>query len=304
MINRRRFLTILAGAASLPVVGVHASTQLKQWQGIALGAKSHIVLDHPDADHLIGLARAEIKRLELIFSLYRNDSQLAQLNRYGTFENPAFEFVELLSLCSRLNARTSGVFDPTIQTLWSLYARENAAGASPTEAQIRSAVAKTGWSNIEFSANKIAYRQEGTAITLNGIAQGFIADKVTALFKQNGVANVLVDTGEVSALGSGPNNMPWRVKLGSALGREIALNNAAIATSAPLGTIFNASDKDSISIGHIVDPRTGYPGGRWSQISVRSHSAAQADGLSTAFCLMSESEIAACKGKDEVFLQS
>ena len=136
-------------------------------------------------------------------------------------------------------------------------------------------------------------------LTLNGIAQGFIADKVTALFRQNGVSNVLVNTGEIVALGSAPNGNSWQVKLGHEEGQSIPLNGAAVATSAPLGTTFDTAGK----VGHILDPRTGYPGETWSGVSVVSNSAAEADGLSTAFCLMTRSEIAASKGESQVYLR-
>ncbi|MBL4646944.1 MAG: thiamine biosynthesis protein ApbE [Hyphomicrobiales bacterium] len=300
MTTRRRFLTILAGSASLPIIGAHASTQTKQWHGIALGAKAQIILDHPDAEQLISLAVSEVHRLEKVFSLFKSDSELSKLNRDGMLQEPAFELVELLSICSRLHAVTSGAFDPTVQSLWSLYARQFSNGLSPTEAQILTARAQTGWVNVDYSAEQISFRQPGIAMTLNGIAQGFIADKVTALFKRNGVSSVLVDTGEIVALGSSPEGLPWQVKLANSNGVEMPLRDAAIATSAPLGTTFNAGG----TVGHIIDPRTGYPGGEWSQVSVVSHSAADADGLSTAFCLMNRAQIDAAKGSNEVFLQS
>lgn len=300
MTTRRRFLTILAGSAALPIIGAHASTSPKQWHGIALGAEARIILDHPDAEQLIPLAVAEVRRLENIFSLYRNDSDLSKLNRDGILLEPAFEMVELLSICSRLNAVTSGAFDPTVQALWSLYARQFSNGISPTEAQIATAKMLTGWSHVDYSAEQITFRRPGVSMTLNGIAQGFIADKVTALFKRHGVSNVMVDTGEISALGSASDGAPWRVKLGNSDGEEIQLSDAAIATSAPLGTTFNAGG----TVGHIIDPRTGYPGGKWSEVSVLSHSAADADGLSTAFCLMNRAEIEVAQGRNKVFLRS
>ena len=298
MTTRRRFLTILAGATILPAIGARAST-VSQWRGIALGAEARIVLDHPDADRLIASAVDEIHRLENIFSLYRQDSQLSCLNRDGTLTEPAFEMIELLSVCSRLNARTNGTFDPTVQSLWSLYASEIAAGSTPTSEQISQAMDSTGWSHVTFSANEVSFDRAGIALTLNGIAQGYIADKVTDLFRSNSVKNILVNTGEISALGHAPNGDQWSVKLGNADGSEVTLRDAAIATSAPLGTTFDAAGK----LGHILDPRTGISGGVWSQVSVVSKSAAEADGLSTAFCLMSEAEISAAKAEAEVYLR-
>ncbi len=282
MTTRRRFLTILAGAAVLPTLTNAAA----RWQGIALGAKAQIILDHPDADALIASAVAEISRLERLFSLHQ-DSQLTRLNAAGSLANPAPEMLELLSVCGAVNARTGGAFDPTIQPLWALYAESFAAGTAPSAAQV--SARNIGWEHLRFSPAEIGFAQPDMALTLNGIAQGYIADKVAALFRAKGVENVLIDTGEIMALGLAPNGAAWPVTLGHSGGEITPLSNAAIATSAPLGTSFDTA----ASVGHILDPRSGQPGGQWAQVSVTASTAALADGLSTAFCLMSAAEIKA-----------
>ncbi|HIP23342.1 MAG TPA: FAD:protein FMN transferase [Rhodobacteraceae bacterium] len=289
MTTRRRFLTILAGAAVLPTLTNAAA----RWQGIALGAKAQIILDHPNADALIASAVAEISRLEALFSLHQ-DSQLTRLNAAGTLANPAPEMLELLSICGTINTRTGGAFDPTIQPLWALYAESFAAGSAPTATQI--AERNTGWQHVRYSPTEISFAQPDMALTLNGIAQGYIADKVAALFRADGVENVLIDTGEIMALGVAPNGAAWPITIANSNGQIAPLSNAAIATSAPLGTSFDAA----ATVGHILDPRTGQPGGQWAQVSVTATTAALADGLSTAFCLMSAAEINAA-GKTGIY---
>lgn len=298
MTTRRRVLTILAGAAAVPAFGIQANASASQWQGIALGAEARIILDHRDADVLLKQAVAEIRHLEGIFSLYQTDSQLSRLNRNGFVKAPAFEMVELLSICSGLNIRTAGAFDPTVQGLWRLYASKYAAGSKPDDPEIHDALTKTGWRHLRYSPAEILFDRPGIELTLNGIAQGYIADRVTKLLRRNGVANVLVNTGEIAAVGSAPDGDDWSVKLGTSNGRRVALHDAAIATSAPLGTTFDGGG----TVGHIVDPRTGKTGGKWSQVSVIDKSAAVADGLSTAFCLMDQAEITTARKDAEVFL--
>lgn len=294
MTTRRRFLSILAGAAALPALGAQARTS--QWHGIALGAEAQIILDHPNADALIASAVSEIRRLEGVFSLYQTDSQLSRLNRDGVLDNPAFEMIELLSICSALNARTNGAFDPSVQSLWSTYAQAFAAGSPPSTAGISKALDVTGWAHVAYSPQQVAFDKAGVMLTLNGIAQGYIADKVTTLFRQNGISDVLVNTGEISALGQMDGAKPWPVQLSN--DRQYPLSNAAIATSAPLGTSFD----QGASVGHILDPRTGKPGGQWREVSVIANTAAEADGLSTAFCLMSRADIDMAKGAAKVLL--
>ncbi len=293
MTTRRRFLTILASATILPAVGIPAGAQTRQWRGIALGANAQIVLDHPQADMLLDKALQEITRLEGLFSLHR-DSQLTRLNANGTLPDPAPEMLEILSLASAVNARTNGAFDPSIQPLWALYAESYAAGNTPTEAEI--AATPRGWKNLRFTPEQVAFGRSGMALTLNGIAQGFIADKVTALLRANGVRDVLVNTGEIVAAGKAPDGNPWPVQIGYGGSRTVPLSNKAIATSAPLGTTFDQGGH----VGHIIDPRTGKPAATRDRVSVIANSAALADALSTAFCLMTDAEIAAAKGDVEV----
>ncbi|MBV1902010.1 MAG: FAD:protein FMN transferase [Marinosulfonomonas sp.] len=298
MTTRRRMLTVLAGAALLPAVGAKASANTRQWRGVALGAEARIILDHPRADALIGAALQEIQRLEAIFSLYLPDSQLSRLNRDGVLDDPAFEMIELLSICSGLNARTGSIFDPTVQPLWALYAQAYSAGRKPGEAQVSRALELTGWNHVAFSTDKVSFGKAGVQLTLNGIAQGYIADKVTGLFRANGVRDVLVNTGEIAALGRGPDGQAWQVNPAGSTASSVPLRDRAIATSRPLGTAFDPAGQ----VGHILHPKSGNPSGRWSQVSVISGSAADADGLSTAFCLMSRDQIEAAKGDANVLL--
>lgn len=298
MITRRRVLTILAGAAALPVLGARAISASTQWRGIALGAEARIILDHPDADALVASAIGEIRRLEGVFSLFQDDSQISRLNREGVLYKPAFEMIELLSICSAINSRTSGAFDPTVQSLWALYAQMYSSGKQPDPEQIVSALERTGWDKVQFSSEQVSFDRTGVQMTLNGIAQGYIADKIAGFFRREGVNNVLINTGEISALGSAPDGNGWQVSLKGNQGATFGLSDAAIATSAPLGTTL---DTDG-SVGHIIDPRSGLVASEWSQVSVIEKSAAVADGLSTAFCLMKKTDIDSAKGSAEFIL--
>ncbi|MCF4098435.1 FAD:protein FMN transferase [Maritalea mediterranea] len=295
MITRRRMLSILGGMTALPLMGANGFASPQKWQGIALGAEASIVLDHPDADRLIEMARLEMIRLENIFSLYKGNSQLSQLNRTGQLSAPALELVELLHLSARLHRETGGIFDPTIQPLWDLYAQEYAAGSTPSKADIAATQAKIGMNKVVIGSDQIRFAVPGMGLTFNGIAQGFIADKVTHFLRQEGIQNVLVNTGEIAAMGHAPNGQPWPVTLQETQ-ETLGLADQAIATSAPRGTHFDPAGE----IGHILHPELGQPGGQWRSLSVVDASAARADGLSTAFCLMDSEQIDTVEGAHKV----
>lgn len=292
-INRRRFLSISAGAAGMASFGRFANARdLIEWRGVALGASASIRLRHPDADRIIAKARDEIDRLDSIFSLYRSASAISRLNASGQLQEPPFELLELLGLCGSLHSATSTRFDPTIQPLWQLYAEQLVAGYMPSPEQITETCKRVGWVHVRVASDQISFSKSGMALTLNGIAQGFIADKVADLLKVEGLSNVLVETGEFKAIGGHPEGGAWPVSLrgigDKVQDQRLELKEMALATSAPMGTVL---DRDG-TIGHILDPRTGLPApAQWSRVSVLAPSAALADGLSTAMCLMPQKEI-------------
>lgn len=277
MTNRRRFLAISAATIALP--GGTFAQPVHVWRGAALGAHASLRLAHPDAKAICARVASEISRLEDIFSLYRPDSALSQLNRDGALQAPPFELLECLSLAGVVHTASGGRFDPTIQPLWASYAEASALGTWPDDGRLAKARALKGWRRVSLDAELIAMRP-GMALTLNGIAQGYVADRVASLLAAEGLTDILIDTGEIRALGGRPDGEGWRVQL--AAGGEVSLSSRALATSAPLGTTFD----QGANIGHILDPVTGLPArSHWREITVSAASAALADALSTASCL-------------------
>lgn len=287
MTTRRRFLAISAAAIVLPGMGM--AQPVYTWQGAALGAQATLRLAHPDAKAISAKVAAEISRLEDIFSLYRPDSALSQLNRTGSLQSPPFELLECLSVAGAVHAASGGRFDPTIQPLWARYAEASALGELPDEDALDAARALSGWDRVRLDAAAITM-QHGMSLTLNGIAQGYIADRIADMLRAEGLTDILIDTGEFHAIGGHPNGGGWPVTL--AAGGAVSLRARALATSAPLGTTFDEAAK----VGHILDPRSGLPAPSvWREITVSAATAALADALSTAACLYeARGDIEAC----------
>jgi thiamine biosynthesis lipoprotein len=288
-LSRRRFIAISAAALA---AGPALAAPGRRWTGIALGARASITLAHPDADSIVAAARAEIDRLEGVFSLYRTGSALSRLNREGVLDAPPFELVECLGIAGAVHAATGGAFDPTVQPLWAAYAEAYAAGTRPTETSLTEARGRVGWSSVMVSPSRISFERHGMALTLNGIAQGYVADRVARLLEARGLRDILIDTGEFRALGGMSNGADWPV--GLARGGMVGLRDRALATSAPLGTTFDPAG----TVGHILDPRTGRPAPASDRsVSVTAPTAALADALSTGLCLLDERETGDVIGK-------
>lgn len=265
--NRRRFLTLTA-AALAPLPG-HAAS-LTTWQGTGLGTALtlHLAGATPhQARQTFARVEAEVARIETLASLHR-DSALTRLNRDGHLAWPSPDLLELLILAGQVHAATGGAFDPTVQPLWLALAE----GTDPAKAR-----ALIGWDRLCLSAEEIRLAP-GQALTLNGIAQGWAADRIAALLRRQGFAEALVDMGEIVALGQAESG--WPVVIAEADGTALAetrLANRALATSSPRGTLVNGQP-------HILGPKGQAP--LWQTVSISAPSAALADALSTAACLL------------------
>jgi FAD:protein FMN transferase len=297
--TRRRFIAITAAAGGLPLLqprATHASPLLRTWRGAALGADASLQIHHPDpavADRLIAASLAEVARLEQILSLYQPDSALSRLNRDGVLDEPPFDLVRVLSDSRRYGLLTGGAFDVTVQPLWALYAghfaRPGASPDGPSAAAIAAAVARVGQDALEVGPGRLRLSRPGMAITLNGIGQGYVTDRVVELLRAGGVEHALVDMGESRALGTHPAGGAWSVGLEDprapgTVAERIALTDRAVATSGGYGTVFDPAQR----FNHLFEPASGRTSWRWLSVSVETGTATQADALSTAFTLMAE----------------
>jgi thiamine biosynthesis lipoprotein len=293
-VSRRRVLAIFGAAAGLSLAGAlrpaRADAQLFTWEGTALGADASLTLAHTsrDAAHrIIDLAVGEVRRLEAIFSLYQADSELARLNRDGRVMRPSTDLLFLLTEAKRFGDLSNGAFDVTVQPLWNLYSahfkRSPDATEGPSAADLKAAIALVDYRRIDLNPLFVSLDRRGMGVTLDGIAQGYITDKVADLLRERAIANVLVDLGETRALGRHPEGRPWLVALKDPMDprrveRSIDLANMSVATSGGYGTAFDRQGR----FHHLFDPRTGHSAAHHIGVSVVTPRATAADALSTA----------------------
>lgn len=232
-------------------------------------------------------AFAELETVEQVMSIYRPASQLCRLNRDGVCDNPHPYLVEVLQAAAAMSRRTRGAFDITIQPLWEAYWQAHARGARPTAAEVAAAHRRVDWRNVEITATGIRLSGTGTAITLNGIAQGYAADRATAALRRHGVEQALIDTGEFGALGRGTDGDGWNVGIQHPRreGAFVAVANLAgrcLATSGDYATRFD----ETFTSHHLIDPRTGRSAAELASVSIVAETGLAADALSTAFFVL------------------
>jgi thiamine biosynthesis lipoprotein len=175
-------------------------------------------------------------------------------------------------------AATWGAFEPTVQPLWrARFAGGDAGSARALVGPGRLAVAPGGL--------RLA---PGAAVTLNGIAQGTIADRVAALLARRGFADVVADAGELRLSGPlRPVDLPE-------LGLRLRLAEGAVAVSRPGALRFADGG------GHILS-LDGAPE-RWAAVAAVAPCAEDADALSTAAAVCGPGRLAALAERPGVAL--
>jgi FAD:protein FMN transferase len=299
--TRRRALRIIAAAAGVGALGagvraVAPRPKLIRWEGEVLGAPAEIAVwsvDDPSGRRLLRKAQAEVARHQRIFSLFDPESEIARLNRDGALDDASIELRRALAFCRELSTRSAGAFDVTVQTIWRVYEAHfwsHADDGSDVAARaLETARALVDYRRVETDGSRVRLARPGMAITLNGVAQGFVTDAVADLLRGEGCESAFVDLGEMRALGGSPDGRAWRVGLKNprrptAFDRTVDMADGALAVSGGYGTVFEPTGR----FHHIFDPATGASASRLVDVAVLGPRATQADGLSTAIYVAGE----------------
>jgi thiamine biosynthesis lipoprotein len=147
----------------------------------------------------------------------------------------------------------------------------------------------------------------GLQINLGSIGKGYALDRVATFFQERcpGQA-VLLHGGKSSVLGIGtPPGHPrgWSVGIEHPWNPNtqlatIYLLDQAMATSA---ATFKHLVHNGKKLGHILDPRTGWPALGTASATAIASSAARADALATAFYILgTEEAVKYCQGHSDV----
>lgn len=294
-ITRRRVLRL--SAVALAGAGITLWPRMPPpftWTGQAMGGPASLTLhglEEATARRLVSRVVALVDAMEGLFSLYRPDSVLSRLNREGEVGDPPAAFTHLLSQALAVAGATGGAFDPTVQPLWHLYR-----GGEPDREGLRTVIGTVGWRRVVVARDRVRLAP-GTQLTLNGIAQGYITDRVTDLLLSHGVGHILVDMGEPRGIGRRNDGQEWRLGIADpdAVDRilsTVPVSGRAIATSAPRGTLIDTGGR----FGHILDPATGVPATAWRQVSVAAATAMMADAMSTAIAATAPARAASLIG--------
>lgn len=228
-----------------------------------------------------------MESLERILSLFKPDSQICRLNQDGCLTDAHPALISLIRQSVELGELTNGAFDITIKPLLGVY--QTNPGKLPSARQIDLALKSVDYRKIHWQDDTVALLEDGMAITLDGIAKGYIIDQGAAVLKEYGFSNVVIEAGgDLVGLGHKAPGSAWVIGIQSprsevgVLQTTHSLQNQALATS---GDYMQAFTSD-YSQHHILNPHSGHSSPELASVSIIAPSAMLADGLATAMMVL------------------
>ena len=238
---------------------------------------------------LLSDACKEIRRLEELFSVTDENSEIFALNRDGQAALST-DTAEILSKAVALSQRTVGAFDPTVYPLVSAWCFTSGAPRVPEQSELDSLLPSVCAEHLQLSGSSAVLTQDAQ-IDLGGIAKGYTAQKCLDLLSAQGVETAMVSLGgNVQTLGTKPDGAPWVIGIADpkspseAIATVTFTGSLALVTSGGYQRYF---ELDGTRYHHILDPQTGKPAETGlASVTILTQDGATADALSTALFVM------------------
>ena len=245
-----------------------------------------------EADKQIGMAIAEISRIEALISSWKTTSETSNINKNAGV-SPVKVSKELFSLIQRalqISDLTDGAFDISYASMDKLWKYDGSMTQMPSKEAIKKSVAKVGYKDIvvDHKNSTVFLKNKGMKLGFGAIGKGYAADKAKKLLISNGVSGGIINAaGDINSWGSKPSGSSWQVAITNPLNKNKAFAmlpiKDAVVTS---GNYEKYVTFNSRRYSHIIDPRTGYPSQGIISVTVFAPKAELADALATSVFVM------------------
>jgi thiamine biosynthesis lipoprotein len=231
----------------------------------AMASPCEVLVDTDDPDEAaraLRIAEAEAGRIEAKFSRYRADNIVHRINHAGGEPVPVdAETAQLLDFAASCYEMSGGLFDITSGALRRAWTFDGGTRV-PERATLRALLENIGWDKVRWDGAAIAM-PAGMEIDLGGFGKEYAVDRAAALVRAEVPRAILVNFGgDLVASGPRRDGRPWSVGIedpdrpGAAALYRIEIEGGGIATSGDARRFVLWRGR---RLGHILNPRTGWP---------------------------------------------
>jgi thiamine biosynthesis lipoprotein len=215
---------------------------------------------------------AEVERLEQLYSRYRDDSFLSDINRAalaGRTIEVDDETALLLDYADTCFHQSDGLFDISsgiLRRAWDFKS-----GRLAEQRAIDTLLPLVGWDKIEWERPALRFLVPGMELDFGGVVKEYAVDRVAGLLEGREIHSGFVNLGgDVRVIGPRPGGEPWRVGIRHHRERDgvaslVEMERGALASS---GDYERCIVVDGVHYGHILNPKTGRPGRELAAVSV------------------------------------
>jgi thiamine biosynthesis lipoprotein len=259
------------------------------------------------AEEAFGAAFDEIRRIERLMTDWewpgQPPSDVLRVNA-GAGGQPvkvSDETLEVIAKSLEMSRASGGAFDITYAAMRGLWKfDEDLEKRVPPAAEIARRRRLINWRDVivDRAGKTIKLRRKGMRLGLGGIAKGYAVDRASAVLRDFGLSNFMVQAGgDLYVSGQkGPAN--WMVGVRDPRGglqdviARMPIMDHAFSTA---GDYERAFVLDGKRYHHIIDPKTGYPATASRGVTILAPNAFLADALDDAvFILGPQKGIALC----------
>ncbi|HEY7535974.1 MAG TPA: FAD:protein FMN transferase, partial [Thermodesulfobacteriota bacterium] len=244
-----------------------------------------------ECDKAILDAYSEVKRLDSIFSNYKNDSVLSRVNSHagdGRVSVPV-EFIELTSRAIFFSGLTDGAFDITVGKAMEILREGEEKNSMPN---LKDAAKNCmGFDKIKLypQEKQIELNSPCMSLDFGGIGKGYALDKAVRILRLHGIKRGIVNFGgQIYAMQPPPGEDGWSVGIRHPRDETqvltlVKVKDLSVSTSGDYERYFEIKGK---RFSHIIDPRDGFQVESVPSVTVIAKDATDADALSTALTVM------------------
>lgn len=248
--------------------------------------------DEAEFQRIATLAIADVERLEALYSRYREDSFLSEINRVAASGGSITvdeETSGLLNYADIAYRESGGLFDVTsgiLRRAWNFRR-----GLIPTPDQVQPLLDRIGWDKVEWNPPELAFTVAGMELDFGGVVKEYAVDRVAALCRNAGARYGFVNLGgDIKIIGPHPDGRPWRIGIQHPRSQDdvikrLSLGRGGLASS---GDYERCIEVDGVRYGHVLNPKTGWPVRHLAAVSVVGEFCLVAGSASTIAMLKEE----------------